>query len=109
MHNELLLRDSELCIVNRTSLDGWETLATKFNDLSIVESGRVQYWGVSDNPAFQVGGDAPEGVNWLRDPHKFTPHSISSLPILFAPSPTEQPSARFALALADNVVYEWAA
>ncbi|WP_252965555.1 hypothetical protein [Shigella flexneri] len=47
-----------------------------------------------------------QALSHLRDPHKFTPHSISSLPILFAPSPIELPSARFALALADNRVCE---
>lgn len=108
MHNELLFRESlmEPWIVNRTSLDGWETLATKFNDLSTAEGGRVQYWVLSDNPAFGVGGPAPAGVNWSELNAGFTkvPGATAEACSLFIltttiPAQGERPAVHYVVAI----------
>lgn len=71
MHNELQFRESLMgpWIFNRTTVDDWPVLETKFTDLSISEGGRVQYWVLSDNPQFRLGGPPPPGVKWseLKD------------------------------------------
>lgn len=68
MHNELLFRASLMkpWIQSRTTLNGWQMLATKFIDLSATEGGRVQYWILSEDPRFMVGGVTPAGANLDR-------------------------------------------
>jgi two-component system heavy metal sensor histidine kinase CusS len=74
MHSELQFRHSlmEPWIMARTSSDGWATLAAKFANFTIAEGGRVQYWILSDDPQFRIGGLPPEGVSWTTLPDGFS-------------------------------------
>ena len=46
-----------------------------------------------------------ERLNLLRDPHKLLPHIIHTLSDRPVSSTTELSTAKFALALADNIAY----
>ncbi|PRD14491.1 heavy metal sensor histidine kinase [Pantoea coffeiphila] len=65
MHNELQFRYSlvEPMIVSRASAYDWQLLKAKFVNLSTSEGGRVQYWIISDDPFYHLGGPVPQGVN----------------------------------------------
>lgn len=65
MHNELQFRYSlvEPMIVSRASAYDWQLLKAKFINLSTSEGGRVQYWIISDDPFYHLGGPVPQGVN----------------------------------------------
>ncbi|MBK5142629.1 heavy metal sensor histidine kinase [Budviciaceae bacterium BWR-B9] len=113
MHNELLFRHSlmEPWIQARTTLDGWQTLATKFADLSAAEGGRVQYWVLSDDAQFQVGGPAPAGVNLAALDNGFSKvagatEDACSLFLLITeiPAAGERPSLRYVVTI-DSTPY----
>ncbi|MCW1876286.1 heavy metal sensor histidine kinase [Erwinia sp. INIA-01] len=65
MHNELQFRYSlvEPMIVSRASAYDWQLLKAKFVNLSTSEGGRVQYWIISDDPFYHLGGPVPQAVN----------------------------------------------
>lgn len=65
MHNELQFRYSlvEPMIVSRASAYDWQLLKAKFINLSTSEGGRVQYWIISDDPFYHLGGPVPQGVD----------------------------------------------
>lgn len=113
MHNELLFRHSlmEPWIQARTTLDGWQTLATKFADLSAAEGGRVQYWVLSDDARFQVGGPTPVGVNLASLDNGFSKvagatEEACSLFLLITeiPAAGERPSLRYVVTI-DSTPY----
>ncbi|QBH96644.1 heavy metal sensor histidine kinase [Limnobaculum zhutongyuii] len=113
MHNELLFRHSlmEPWIQARTTLDGWQTLSTKFADLSAAEGGRVQYWVLSDDARFQVGGPTPVGVNLASLDNGFSKvagatEEACSLFLLITeiPAAGERPSLRYVVTI-DSTPY----
>ncbi|MBK5072658.1 heavy metal sensor histidine kinase [Budviciaceae bacterium CWB-B4] len=113
MHNELLFRHSlmEPWIQARTTLDGWQTLATKFTDLASAEGGRVQYWVLSDDSRFQVGGPAPAGVSWASLDNGFSKvagatEDACSLFLLITdiPAAGERPALRYVVTI-DSTPY----
>lgn len=113
MHNELLFRHSlmEPWILARTTLDGWQTLSTKFTGLATAEGGRVQYWILSDDPRFQLGGPAPAGVNWatlnngfVKVPSAIKDRCSTFLLITEIPARGERPALRYVVAI-DSTPY----
>jgi two-component system heavy metal sensor histidine kinase CusS len=113
MHNELQFRESlmEPWILSRTTLDGWQTLAAKFTDLTAAEGGRVQYWILSDNPQLQVGGPPPSGVTWASLSNGFSKvpgatEASCSLFLLMSeiPAQGERPALRYVVAI-DSTPY----
>ncbi|MFZ1872693.1 MAG: heavy metal sensor histidine kinase [Chania sp.] len=113
MHNELRFRESlmEPWILSRTTLDGWQTLATKFTDLATAEGGRVQYWLLSDDPQLQIGGPPPSGVNWASLSNGFSKvpgatEKSCSLFLLMSkiPAQGERPDLRYVVAI-DSTPY----
>lgn len=89
MYNELLFRESlmEPWLASRTSLESWHMLSTKFADMTTSEGGRVQYWALSTDPRFRVGGEPPGGIDWASIGEGF--HEI--------PGPTEEACALYIL------------
>ena len=65
MYNELQFRYSlmEPLINTEHSEAGWQRLKVKLLNLANSEGGRVRYWVISDNPAYQIGGVPPEEFN----------------------------------------------
>lgn len=65
MHNELQFRYSlvEPMIVSRATAYDWQILKAKFVNLATSEGGRVQYWIISDDPFYHLGGPIPQGIN----------------------------------------------
>lgn len=65
MYNELQFRYSlmEPLINAKHSEEGWQKLKVKLLNLANSEGGRVRYWVISDNPAYQIGGLPPEEFN----------------------------------------------
>lgn len=113
IHNELLFRESLMSpwITARTSLDGWSTLASKFNMLTNSEGELVRYWVVSDNPHFSVGGTPPTGIQWssLREGFNKMPgasEGACSLHLLVKTIPAngERPELRYVVAI-DSTPY----
>lgn len=113
MHNELQFRESLMApwILSRTTLDGWQTLATKFTDLAAAEGGRVQYWVLSDDPQLQVGGPAPRGITWASLSKGFSkvPGATDESCSLFLlmseiPAQGERPALRYVVAI-DSTPY----
>lgn len=113
MHNELLFRESliEPWIISRTTLNSWQTLATKFTDLTAAEGGRVQYWILSHNPQFQMGGPPPNGVNWdsLSNGFSKVPGATEESCSLFLltvelPAQGDRPTLRYVVAI-DSTPY----
>ncbi|CQD33213.1 heavy metal sensor histidine kinase [Yersinia mollaretii] len=113
MHNELRFRESLMTpwILSRTTLDGWQTLASKFADLATTEGGRVQYWILSDDPRLRIGGPPPSGVNWASLRSGFSKVSGSteascSLFLLMSEIPAngERPALRYVVAI-DSTPY----
>jgi len=68
MYNELQFRHSLMTpyLLSKTTLDEWQTVEAKFDDLANTEGGRVQYWVLSEDARYQVGGPPLEGVSWSR-------------------------------------------
>lgn len=113
MHNELLFRESLMSpwIKARTSINDWPILATKLTDLTSAEGGRVHYWVLSDDAAFNVGGAAPAGVNWseLQEGFNRVPGAAEQACSLFLlvntlPASGERPALRFVVAI-DSTPY----
>lgn len=113
MHNELLFRESLMApwIENRQSLDGWQSLTTKFNTLASSEGGRVKYWLLSEDPRFNMGGPPPSGVDWasLKDGFSTAPGKteLSCLLFLYSreiPGKGERPTLRYVVAI-DSTPY----
>ncbi|MEH5014231.1 heavy metal sensor histidine kinase [Phytobacter diazotrophicus] len=113
MHNELLFRESlmEPWLLSRTTLHSWQMLATKLADMTTAEGGRVQYWVLSDDPRFQVGGEPPQGVNWttLADGFSEAPGATKESCSLFIlikliPARGERPAIRYVIAI-DSTPY----
>ena len=113
MHNELRFRESLMApwILSRTSLDGWQTLSSKFTDLATAEGGRVQYWLLSDNPQLQIGGPPPVGVQWgsLKSGFSKVPGATEGSCSLFIfvaeiPAEGERPALRYVVAI-DSTPY----
>ena len=113
MYNELLFRESlmEPWLVSRTNLESWQMLSTKFADMTTSEGGRVQYWALSDDPRFRVGGEPPGGVSWASLGEGF--HQVPgptedacSLYILIKniPARGERPDIRYVIAI-DSTPY----
>lgn len=113
MHNELQFRESLIApwILSRTTLDGWQTLTTKFTDLATAEGGRVQYWILSEDPRLQVGGPPPSGVTWASLSKGFSKvpgatEESCSLFLLMSeiPAQGERPALRYVVAI-DSTPY----
>jgi len=113
MHNELQFRTSlmEPWILARTTVQDWQPLPAKFADLSDTEGRRVQYWILSDDPRFQVGGAPPPGVDWnvLSDGYNKVPGAhkgACSLYLLITKIPArgERPALRYVVAI-DSTPY----
>lgn len=113
MHNELLFRESlmEPWLVSRTSLHSWQMLPTKLADMATAEGGRVQYWILSDDPRFQVGGEPPRGVNWssLQDGFSEAPGETNASCALYILTKKiagngERPAIRYVIAI-DSTPY----
>lgn len=113
MHNELLFRESlmEPWILSKTTVEEWQALVPKFTDLSSSEGGRVQYWILSDDPLFQIGGAPPAGVTWsaLKNGFNKVPGATKdscSLFLLIAhiPARGERPAMRYVVAI-DSTPY----
>jgi two-component system heavy metal sensor histidine kinase CusS len=113
MHNELRFRESLMApwILSRTTLDGWQTLSSKFTDLATAEGGRVQYWLLSDNPQLQIGGPPPVGVQWgsLKSGFSKVPGATEDSCSLFIfvaeiPAEGERPALRYVVAI-DSTPY----
>lgn len=113
MHNELQFRTSlmEPWITTRKTLQDWQPLPTKFVDLATTEVGRVQYWILSDDPRFQVGGPPPTGVQWqmLNNGFNKVPgvrEEACSLYLLITkiPASGERPALRYVVAI-DSTPY----
>jgi two-component system, OmpR family, heavy metal sensor histidine kinase CusS len=113
MHNELRFRHSlmEPWIQSHNKLADWQVLANKFRDLALAEGGRVQYWILSADPRFNVGGAPPSGVNWAALNNGFskvpgaTEGSCSLfLMITVIPASGERPELRYAVSI-DSTPY----
>lgn len=65
MYNELQFRYSlmEPLINAEHSEAGWQKLKVKLLNLANSEGGRVRYWVLSDNPAYEIGGIPPSELN----------------------------------------------
>lgn len=98
-------------LLSRTTLHSWQMLATKLADMTTAEGGRVQYWVLSDDPRFQVGGEPPQGVNWttLADGFSEAPGAMKESCSLFIlikliPARGERPAIRYVIAI-DSTPY----
>lgn len=113
MHNELQFRESLMgpWILKRTSGVDWPILETKFMDMSLSEGGRVQYWVLSDDPQFSLGGPPPSGIQWAELSNGFSKipgatedaHSLFLL-ITEIPARGERPAVRHVVAI-DSTPY----
>ncbi len=74
MHNELQFRNTlmEPWVVSRSTPSGWQALSAKLSSLALSERGRVEYWVLSDDVRFNMGGSAPVGVDWNTVPDGFS-------------------------------------
>lgn len=113
MHNELQFRNAlmEPWIVSRSTSDGWQALAAKFSNLSTSEGGRVEYWVLSSDNRFNIGGPAPIGVNWKTVPDGISRVSGSTrnacylyLLVTEIPALGERPALRYVVAI-DSTPY----
>ncbi|MEN0035995.1 MAG: heavy metal sensor histidine kinase [Cellvibrio sp.] len=110
MHQELQFRHSLMVpyITARNSLTDWSSIATKLANWTTVEGGHTHYWVLSDDPRYQVGGAAPEGIDWAKYPSGFSriPKEPCSLYLLITDIPAngDRPAVRYAAAL-DSTPY----
>ena len=108
MHNELSFRHSlmEPWILARTTYEEWSVLAGKFTNLATSEGGRVQYWILSDDPRFAVGGPPPEGISqaaqedgYSRIPGTENDSCSQYLLVATIPAQGERPELRYVVAI----------
>lgn len=108
MHNELQFRTSlmEPWITTRKTFQDWQPLPAKFVDLATTEGGRVQYWILSEDPRFQVGGPPPTGIHWQTLNNGFSKvpgvhKGACSLYLLITkiPASGERPALRYVVAI----------
>lgn len=113
MHNELLFRESLMkpWISARTNHDGWQAIATKVTDLSAAEGGRVQYWILSEDSSYRVGGMPVADVDLAALPGGFSQvpglrEESCALYLLISDIPArgDRPALRFVVAI-DSTPY----
>lgn len=113
MHNELRFRHSLMApwIESHNQHSDWQVLANKFRDLALAEGGRVQYWILSADPRFSVGGAPPSGVSWgaLKNGFSKVPGATDESCSLFLmitaiPASGERPELRYAVSI-DSTSY----
>lgn len=105
MHQELQFRHSLMVpyISARASLSDWHTVGTKLANWTTVEGGHTHYWVLSDDPRYQIGSDALEGIDWAKQPSGFSriPKEPCSIYLLITDIPAngDRPALRYVAAL----------